>query len=128
MKCGRLAGTCILVLSFVVGGAASSLAQSTTTTTIVRGTPPPSADADVVLDADIHIQSVRYTVVPKNAKVKVSGINQIGGYTVTRTNLPVHPKAGVTYRNVRIQLHAASRFVDPANAHASPSPTPAAQR
>ncbi len=125
MKCGRLAGVCIVALSVVVVGPQHALAQSTTT---VRGTPPPSADADVVLDADVHIQSVRYTVVPKNAKVKVSGVNQIGGYTVTRTNLPAHPRAGVTYRNVRIQLHAASRFVDPATAHASPSPVPAARR
>ncbi|MDQ6926268.1 MAG: hypothetical protein M3154_08530, partial [Candidatus Eremiobacteraeota bacterium] len=69
----------------------------------------------------------RYTVVPKNAKVKVSGVNQVGGYTVTRTNLPEHPRAGVTYRNVRIQLHAASRFVDPATRNASPSPVPAAR-
>jgi len=125
MKCGRLAGTCILALSLILAGERASLAQSTT---IAQGTPPPSADADVVLDADVHIQSVRYTVVPKDAKVKVSGVNQVGGYTVTRTNLPRHPKAGVTYRNVRIQLHAASRFVDPASTHASPSPTPAARR
>jgi hypothetical protein len=126
MKCGRLAGTCVLALAFVVAGASSSFAQSATTTT-VRGTPPPSADADIVLDADVHIQSVKYTVVPANAKVKVSGVNQTGGYTITRTNLPEHPKAGVTYRNVRIQLHAASRFVDPANPRPSPSPPPAAR-
>ena len=125
MKCGRLAGLSLFALALVIGVGAPSLAQSTTT---VTGTPPPAADADIVLDADVHIQSVRYTVVPKNAKVKVSGINQVGGYTVTRTNLPVHPKAGVTYRNVRIQLHAASRFVDPASPNASPSPTPAARR
>ena len=125
MKCGRLAGASLLALIFVIAGQGLSLAQSTTT---VRGTPPPSADADVVLDADIHIQSIRYTVVPKNAKVKVSGVNQVGGYTVIRTNLPEHPRAGVTYRNVRIQLHAASRFVDPGNPHASPSPIPAARR
>ena len=125
MKCGRLAGVALFALSFIIGLPAPSLAQSTTT---VTGSPPPAADADIVLDADVHIQSVRYTVVPKNAKVKVSGVNQVGGYTVTRTNLPVHPKAGVTYRNVRIQLHAASRFVDPANPHASPSPTPASRR
>ncbi|MDQ6944224.1 MAG: hypothetical protein M3169_17125 [Candidatus Eremiobacteraeota bacterium] len=123
MKCGRLAGSCVFAVSLVLVGGRASFAQSTTT---VQGTPPPSADADVVLDADVHIQSVRYTVVPKNAKVKVSGVNQVGGYTITRTNLPAHPKAGVTYRNVRIQLHAASRFVDPANSHASPSPAPAA--
>lgn len=116
-----------MALSCVIVGQRPSLAQSTTTTT-VRGTPPPSADADVVLDADVHIQSIHYTVVPKNAKVKVSGVNQVGGYTVVRTNLPAHPKSGVTYRNVRIQLRAASRFVDPTNAVASPSPTPAARR
>jgi hypothetical protein len=121
MKCGRLAGACIFAFSVVIVGASPLLAQTTTT---ANGTPPPSTDADVVLDADIHIQSIRYTVVPKNAKVTVSGINQRGGYTITRTNLPAHPKAGVTYRNVRIQLHAASRFVDPA---ASPSPVPAAR-
>ena len=123
MKCGRLAGACIFAFSLVIVGEKSSLAQTATT---VSGTPPPSTDADVVLDADIHIQSVRYTVVPRNAKVKVSGVNQLGGYTITKTNLPAHPKAGVTYRNVRIQLHAATRFVDPANPHASPSPAPAA--
>lgn len=116
----------MLVLSVVAGGL-PSLAQSTPPP-VVSGSPPPSSDADVVLDADIHIQSIRYTAVPKNTKIKVSGVNQVGGYTITRTNLPEHPKAGVTYRNVRIQLHAASRFVDPANSHASPSPAPAAHR
>ncbi len=125
MKCGRLAGACVLALSLLGVGERASLAQNTTT---VQGSPPPSADADLVLDADVHIRSIRYTVVPKNAKVKVSGVHQVGGYTVTRTNLPVHPKAGVTYRNVRIQLHTASRFVDPAKPIAVPSPTPAARR
>ncbi len=124
MKCGPLGGSFILVMAFVIVAQRPSLSQTTTT---VRGTPPPSADADVVLDADIHIQSVRYTVVPKNAKVKVSGVNQVGGYSVIRTNLPVHPRAGVTYHNVRIQLHAASRFVDPGNPRPSPSPAPAAR-
>ncbi len=119
MKYGRLAGACIVAVAVVIAGRGPSLAQSTTT---VNGTPAPSGDADVVLDADVHIQSIRYTVVPKNAKVKVSGVNQVGGYTITRTNLPAHPRAGVTYRNVRIQLHAASRFVDPATPQASPSP------
>jgi hypothetical protein len=119
MKCGRLAGASLLALTFVIAGRAPSPAQSTTT---VSGTPPPSTDADVVLDADVHIQSIRYTVVPKNAKVTVSGVNQVGGYTITRTNLPAHPRAGVTYRNVRIQFHTASRFVDPAKPHASPTP------
>jgi len=119
MKCGPLGGSFILALAFVIVAERPSPAQTTTT---VRGTPPPAADADVVVDADIHIQSIRYTVVPKNAKVKVSGVNQVGGYSVVRTNLPAHPRAGVTYRNVRIQLHAASRFVDPANPRPSPSP------
>ena len=124
MKCGRLAGLAIFALSFVIASGAPTGAQTTTT---VTGTPAPAASADIVLDADVHVQSIRYTVVPRNENVNVSGVNQVGGYTVTRTNIPVHPKAGVTYRNVRIQLHAASRFVDPANPHASPSPTPAAR-
>ncbi len=123
MKCGLLAGACILAFSVLVVGETPSLAQTTTT---ASGTPPPSTDADVVLDADVHIQSIRYVAVPRNAKVKVSGVNQLGGYTITKTNLPAHPKPGVTYRNVRIQLHVASRFVDPANPHASPLPAPAA--
>ncbi len=124
MKCGRLGGSFILAVAMVIVAERPSPAQTMTT---VRGTPPPSADADVVVDADIHIQSIHYTVVPKNAKVKVSGVNQVGGYSVVRTNLPAHPRAGVTYHNVRIQLHAASRFVDPGNPRPSPSPAPGAR-
>ncbi len=121
----RLGGSLILLWSVLIAGGRPSLAQSTTT---VSGTPPPTADADVVLDADVHIRSVRYSAVPKNPQVNVSGANQVGGSSVIRTNFPVHPRAGVTYRNVRIQLHAASRFVDPASARPSPAPSPAARR
>ena len=126
MKCGRLAGACVLALSLLGVGERASLAQNTTT---VQGSPPPSADADLVLDADVHIRSIRYTVLSRRMRrSRCPEFNQVGGYTVTRTNLPVHPKAGVTYRNVRIQLHTASRFVDPAKPIAVPSPTPAARR
>lgn len=83
---------------------------------------PSTADADLVIDADVHIRSIRYDVVPKDAHLRVTGVNSKGGTTVTRTNLPEHPKPGVTYRNVRIQVHSAARFVDPG---ASPSPVPA---
>ncbi len=124
MKCGRLAVASIFAVALAVAGRMPSLAQGTTE---VRGTPPPSSDADVVLDADVHIKSIRYTAVPKKTKLKVSGVNQVGGYTITRTNLPAQPRAGVTYRNVRLQLHLASRFVDPSNPHAAPSPQPPAR-
>ncbi len=124
MKYGWLAVAFVAASILVVYDCLPAVAQSKPP---VRTTPAPpsSADADMVLDADVHIQSIRYTTVPKNAKVKVSGVNQVGGVTVTRTNLPEHPRAGVTYRNVRIQLHAASRFVAPG---ASPSPAAAAPR
>lgn len=119
MMFGRSCGAVMFALTVLVGAGGSSVAQSLPE---VHGSPPPSGDADITLDADVHIRSVRYTVVPKQPRVNVTGVNQTGGYTITRTNLPVHPRPGVTYRNVRIQLHAASRFVDPAQARRTPAP------
>jgi hypothetical protein len=119
MNFGRAAAATLFAISVVVGlGAVSTTASPVET----QGSPPPASEADITLDADVHVRSIRYTVVPKGAKVTVTGVNQTGGYTVTRTNLPTHPQAGTTYRNVRIQLHAASRFVDPAQARRSPAP------
>ncbi|GAC1614961.1 MAG: hypothetical protein NVS4B13_09530 [Candidatus Elarobacter sp.] len=119
MVFGRLAGASLLALSLVIGCGGLSAAQSPVE---VHGSPPPASEADITLDADVHIRSIHYSSVPKKAGVNVTGVNQVGGYTVTRTNLPAHPQAGTTYRNVRIQLHAASRFVDPAQARRSPAP------
>jgi len=77
------------------------------------GSPPPAQSSDLSIQADVHIDSLRYDVVPKIATLKVGGINQIGGYTITRYNLPAHPVAGVTYRNVRIVMTLDLRFTDP---------------
>ncbi len=121
MKFGRSAGALVAAFTVLVGFGERSSAQSLTE---VHGSPPPAADADITLDADVHVRSIRYATVPNKARVVVTGINQAGGYTVTRTNLPAHPRAGVTYRNVRIQLHAASRFVDPAQTRRAASPVP----
>ncbi|GAC1537097.1 MAG: hypothetical protein NVS2B17_09340 [Candidatus Velthaea sp.] len=87
----------------------------------VQGSPPPAASADLLIEADISIRSLRYDTTSKNARLNVTGVNQQGGYRIVRTNLPAHPQAGKTYHNVRIQLQAASRFAAPA---ATPSISP----
>ncbi|GAC1584736.1 MAG: hypothetical protein NVS3B7_19930 [Candidatus Elarobacter sp.] len=120
MISGRVAVSAVVALGFVLA-ARGGFAQTTTETS---GTPPPSSAADLTLDADVHINSITVQTVPKKAKLTVSGVNQTGGYTIVRTNIPAHPRAGTTYRNVRIQLHAASRFVDPAKPGPTPVPTP----
>ena len=125
MNLRRVVGSLAVVIAvFATSAAGGAQAQ----TTEVRGSPPPAADGDVVLDADVHIRSVRYQTVPKNAHVTVSGVNQRGGTRIVRTNIPPHPQAGVTYRNVRIQYQATSRFVDPAHPSPASSATPAAHR
>ncbi len=88
----------------------------------VHDSPVPAASADITIDADVHMQSLRFDSVPNRAHLKVSGTNQQGGYRVIRTHVPEHPRNGTTYRNVRIQLQATSRFVDPHGPSSSPSP------
>lgn len=91
----------------------------------VHGSPQPAANADLLIDADISIRSIRFDTVAKDAHLNVTGVNQLGGYRVIRTNLPAHPQAGKTYKNVRIQLQATSRFVAPTtDSHAAPQPSP----
>ena len=82
-------------------------------TTQTSGTPVPPPDADLSIQADIHMDSIRFDAVPDNAQLHVGGINERGGYTITRYGIPVHPKAGVTYRNVRTVLNLNLRFTDP---------------
>ena len=96
-----LAVSCLLPLP--------ALAQTTQTS----GTPVPSQDADLSIQADVHMDSIRFDTVPDNAQLHVGGLNERGGYTITRYGIPVHPKAGVTYRNVRIVLNLNLRFTDP---------------
>lgn len=96
-----LASACLLPLP--------AFAQTTQTS----GTPVPTQDADVSIQADIHMDSIRFDTVPNNAQLHVGGINERGGYTITRYGIPVHPKAGVTYRNVRIILNLTLQFTDP---------------
>lgn len=112
------ATVCIAVALGLVCAPRGGFAQTATETS---GTPPPAATADVTLDADVRINSITVHGAAKNAKLTVSGVNQTGGYRIVRTNLPAHPRSGQTYRNVRLQLHAASRFVAPV----SPAPSPA---
>jgi hypothetical protein len=92
--------------------AAGSPAQSAPTLERV-GTPCAASKAAVLLDGDIHMDSIRFDFVPKRHALRTFGSNERGGYTIRRTNLPKNPKAGVTYRNVRLQLHLASTVVDP---------------
>lgn len=125
MQLGRFGGALIVSFAVIAGAGVPSTAQ---TTTEVRGSPEPASTADIFLDADVHIRSIRYQTVPKNKHVTVSGVNQVGGTRIVRTNLPVNPRAGVTYRNVRIQLQASSRFVDPAHPSGGPSATPVPRR
>ncbi len=94
-------------LVFLVPVAAGAQAVETS------GSPQPAQSADLSIQADVHIDSLRYDVVPKMATLKIGGVNQIGGYTITRYNLPAHPLAGVTYRNVRIVMTLDLRFTDP---------------
>jgi hypothetical protein len=121
MTFGRSGGA--LVFAFIVFALVGGISGAQNVPE-VHGSPPPSGDADVTLDADVHIRSIHYSTAPKT-RVTVTGVNEIGGYTVTRTNLPRHPRAGATYRNVRIQFHAASRFVDPAQARRTAPPAAA---
>lgn len=106
----------VLVASVAVAAAAQTAPAS----------PQPAATDEPAIDfrADVHADSVRFDVVPKNAHVDVSGVNSSGGTVVTRTNIPRTPVAGTTYRNVGVTLHVTSRFHDP-NA-ASPRPSPKA--
>lgn len=124
MSFGRLAGVVVCAMGVVVGSGHAGGAQVTTE---VHGSPPPARDADLTLDADVQIRSITYKTAP-NAHVTVAGVNQVGGYSVSRTNLPVHPRSGATYRDVRLQLHAASRFVDPAQNRQPASPAPRSPR
>ncbi len=94
-------------LLFLVPAAANAQTVETS------GRPQPTQSSDLSIQADVHIDSLRYDVVPKVATLKVGGVNQIGGYTITRYNLPAHPLAGVTYRNVRIVMTLDLRFTDP---------------
>ncbi len=84
--------------------------------TVAAQSPPPSpqpaAQGDITLDATVHIDRLRYDTTPSSTHMRLSGPhNCAGNYTVKRTNLPAHPKAGVTYRNVTIVMHASASAV-----------------
>ena len=94
----------------------------------VPATPEPAATGEPAIDfrADVHADSVRFDIVPKNAHIDVTGTNSSGAPVVTRTNLPRTPVAGTTYHNVGVRLRITSRFHDPNAASPRPSakPTP----
>ena len=91
-----------------------------------QSTPQPAPSDEPAIDfrANVHADSVRFDVVPKRARIDVTGTNSSGSTVVKRTNIPRNPTAGATYRNVGVNVHVTSRFHDP-NA-ASPSPSPRA--
>lgn len=91
------------------------------TTTETSGTPPPPAEADVFLQADVHIDSVRFDTLPQGGRLNIGGQNQRSGYTILRSNLPKQLQPGVTYRNVHVVLQMPLQFVDP-NAPLKASP------
>ena len=97
------------------------------TTTETSGTPPPPAEADVLLQADVHIDSVRFQTVPQGGRLNIGGQNQVSGYTILRSNLPKQLQPGVTYRNVHVVLRMPLKFVDP-NGAPRPSPSPPARK
>lgn len=102
----------ILVAAWPAATPAARPAQPAPTLERV-GTPCRSSNPVVELDGDIHMDSIRFDVVPKRHALRTSGTNELGGYTIRRTNLPIHPKPGVTYKNVRLQLHLVSTVFDP---------------
>ncbi len=102
-----------ILLSFAFLGAAASAAGPSNSTTEQSGQACSLSKGDLSLDSDVHMDSMRFDVVPKHALLRTGGENERGGYTVRRTNIPKHPLAGVTYKNVRIQTHVSATFVDP---------------
>ncbi|PZR58335.1 MAG: hypothetical protein DLM50_04285 [Candidatus Meridianibacter frigidus] len=84
---------------------------------------PAATGGDIILDATVHIDRLRYDTTPQKANVRLSGVrNCSSAYTARRINLPEHPKPGVTYRNVTIVLHAAGSVTkDRALIQCSPS-------
>lgn len=91
------------------------------TTTETSGTPPAPADADVLLQADLHIDSLRFQTVPQGGRLNIGGQNERSGYTILRSNLPKQLRPGVTYRNVHVLLRMPLKFVDP---NGAPQPRP----
>jgi hypothetical protein len=85
------------------------LQQPATTT---YGTPSSPDTADVSITSRVTAQELRFKVVP-NSKIEFSGSPQrTTGWQTERVNLPKPVQAGVTYRNIGINLDITSVFSD----------------
>lgn len=104
----RLAALFALTLCATLGATA---AQAATPPDVV-GSPPPPDKADITVEATIHADSVRYDVVNGRRALHVRGPANCGGYRIDRTNIPQHPKPGVTYRNVTVHARLAASVVN----------------
>ena len=76
------------------------------------GTPTDPDTADVSITSSVTAQELRFKVVP-NSKIEFSGSPQRNrGWQTERVNLPKPVQAGVTYRNIGINLEITSVFSD----------------
>ena len=84
--------------------------QKPTITT--HGTPSSPDTADVSITSSVTARELRFKVVP-NSKIEFSGSPQRNtGWQTERVNLPKPVQAGVTYRNIGINLEITSVFSD----------------
>ena len=80
--------------------------------TTQNGTPTNPDIADVSITSSVTAQELRFKVVP-NSKIEFSGSPQRNtGWQTERVNLPKPVQAGVTYRNIGINLEITSVFSD----------------
>ncbi|MGB3204047.1 MAG: hypothetical protein WBB28_03535 [Crinalium sp.] len=80
--------------------------------TTQSGTPTDPDTADVLITSSVTAQELRFKVVP-NSKIEFSGSPQRNtGWQTERVNLPKPVQAGVTYRNIGINLEITSLFSD----------------
>ena len=76
------------------------------------GTPSSSDTADVSITSSVTAQELRFKVVP-NSKIEFPGSPQTNtGWQTERVNLPQPVQAGVTYRNIGINLEITSVLSD----------------
>lgn len=80
--------------------------------TTQSGTPTNPDTADVSITSSVTAQELRFKVVP-NSKIQFPGSPQRNtGWQTERVNLPKPVQAGVTYRNIGIDLEITSVFSD----------------
>ncbi|AFZ14429.1 hypothetical protein Cri9333_3607 [Crinalium epipsammum PCC 9333] len=76
------------------------------------GTPTDPDTADVSITSSVTAQELRFKVVP-NSQIQFPGSPQRNtGWQTERVNLPKPVQAGVTYRNIGINLEITSVFSD----------------